>query len=256
MNKYTRWYKQLIANAQNRITEGYTERHHIHPRSLGGADTPDNLVELTAREHFVCHWLLTKMTAGEDRYKMLNALRMMRAEKEGQQRYNTAITSRVYESIKKEYAQLQSERFSGENNPMYGDKFYRSKEGKQKQKIAITGDNNGAKKEESRLKISQSKLGKKREAFSEEWRAKMAEKKKGENNPRYGATVSEETKEKMRAKALGRKQSEETVRKKAEAVRGSKREKKLCPHCGQMIAVNTYSRWHGPNCGQIKTPTR
>jgi len=248
MNKYTRWYNQIIANAQNRIAEGYTECHHIHPRSLGGADTADNLVNLTAREHFVCHWLLTKMTKGEDRYKMINALRMMRAEKEGQQRYTTAITSRVYETIKKEYAQLQSERFSGENNPMYGDKFYRSEEGKQRQKNAVTGDNNGAKKEEARQKISQSKLGKKREAFSEEWRAKMAEKKKGENNPRYGATVSEETKEKMRAKALGRKQSEETVRKKAEAVRGSKREKKLCPHCEEMIAVNTYSRWHGPNC--------
>jgi hypothetical protein len=252
MNKYTRWYNQIIANAQNRIAEGYTERHHIHPRSLGGADTADNLVNLTAREHFVCHWLLTKMTKGEDRYKMINALRMMRAEKEGQQRYTTAITSRVYETIKKEYAQLQSERFSGENNPMYGDKFYRSEEGKQRQKNAVTGDNNGAKKEEARQKISQSKLGKKREAFSEEWRAKMAEKKKGENNPRYGATVSEETKEKMRAKALGRKQSEETVRKKAEAVRGSKREKKLCPHCGEMIAVNTYSRWHGARCRHLK----
>lgn len=81
MNKYARWYNQIVKNAQTRVTEGYVERHHIQPRSLGGADTPDNLVELTAREHFVCHWLLTKMTTGEDRYKMLNALRMMRAEK-------------------------------------------------------------------------------------------------------------------------------------------------------------------------------
>jgi hypothetical protein len=243
MNKYTRWYNQIIANAQNRITEGYTERHHIQPRSLGGADTPDNLVNLTAREHFVCHWLLTKMTAGEDRYKMLNALRMMRAEKHGQQRYATAITSRVYESIKQEYARLQSERIRGEKNPMYG------RTHTEEAKRAIKEKNTGKKLTEDQVaRQVAAQTGRKRKPFSEEWRAKMAEKKKGENNPRYGATVSEETKEKMRAKALGRKQSEETVRKKAEAVRGSKREKKLCPHCEEMIAVNTYSRWHGPNC--------
>jgi hypothetical protein len=250
MNKYNRWYNQIVEQAQNRVVEGYTESHHIIPESLGGPDAPDNLVDLTAREHFICHWLLTKMTTGEDRYKMLNALRMMRAEKSGQKRYKTKITARVYENLKKEYAQLQSERFSGKNNPMYGDKFYRSEDGKQRQRAAVSGDNNGAKKEEARQKISNSKLGKKRDAFSEEWRANMAKKKQGENNPRYRVTVSSETKQKMREKALGRKQSEETIAKKVAATKGKTREKILCPHCEQMIAVNTYSRWHGDNCAK------
>jgi len=243
MNKYTRWYNQIIFNAQNRITEGYTERHHIQPRSLGGADTADNLVELTAREHFVCHWLLTKMTTGEDRYKMINALRMMRAEKEGQQRYNTAITSRVYETIKKEYAKLQSERFSGENNPMYG------RTHTEEAKRAIKEKNTGKKlTEEQVARQVAAQTGRKREPFSEEWRAKMSESKRGEKNNRYGIQVSEETKQKIREKAIGRKQSEETVRKKADAIRGKSKPKKLCPHCEEMIAVNTYSRWHGVNC--------
>jgi hypothetical protein len=247
MNKYTRWYNQIVANAQTRDTDGYTERHHIQPRSLGGADTPDNLVELTAREHFVCHWLLTKMTSGEDRHKMINALRMMRAEKHGQQRYATAITGRVYESIKQEYARLQSERIKGEKNPMYG------RTHTEEAKRAIREKNTGKRLTKTQVaRQVAAQTGRKRAPFSEEWRDKMAEKKKGENNPRYGVTVSKETKEKMRVKALGRKQSEETVRKKAEAVRGSKREKKLCPHCDQMIAVNTYSRWHGENCSQAR----
>ena len=64
----------------------------------------------------------------------------------------------------------------------------------------------------------------------------------------YGKKHAEETKEKMRTKAIGRKQSAETIKKKAEAIRGSKREKLLCPHCLQLIAVNTYPRWHGDNC--------
>jgi len=248
MNKYTKWYKQIINRAKGRVLEPPFERHHIKPRSLGGTDDRENIAFITPREHFICHWLLIKMTTGEEHYKMLNALRMMRAENSGQKRYQTKITSRVYESIKLEYAKLQSEKVRGANNPMYGDKFFRSEEGKQRQREAILGENNGAKQEEARQKITDSKLGKKRAPFTEEWRAKMAEKKKGENNPRFGAEVLESTRNKMRAKATGRKQSPETIAKKIAATRGKKREKLLCPHCQQMIAVNTYPRWHGDQC--------
>jgi hypothetical protein len=41
--------------------EGYYERHHILPRSLGGSDEDDNLIYLTGREHFMVHWLLYKI---------------------------------------------------------------------------------------------------------------------------------------------------------------------------------------------------
>jgi len=30
--------------------------------------------------------------------------------------------------------------------------------------------------------------------------------------------------------------------------RGLKREKKECPHCGKLVAVNVFPRWHGDNC--------
>jgi hypothetical protein len=221
MNKYEKWYNQITENAKHRTLDGYKERHHIIPRSLGGADTQDNLAELTAREHFICHWLLTKFTSGESKAKMILALLMMKTDAPYQQRYHTKITARVYENIREEVGRINSERNKGRVQPLHE---------KQNQIAAI--------------------IGRKRSPFSEEWKQKMSEAHKGEKNHRYGVAVSNETKAKMRAKALGRKQSEETIRKKAEAVRGSKREKKLCTHCDQLVAVNGYARWHGDRCRQ------
>lgn len=36
----------------------YYEEHHIKPKWLGGEDKRDNLVLLTAREHYLAHYLL------------------------------------------------------------------------------------------------------------------------------------------------------------------------------------------------------
>ena len=250
MNKYEKWYDQIVQSAKDRVLDGYYERHHILPRSLGGLDTSDNIVCLTAREHFICHWLLTKFTVGEARDKMIYALRMMRANKSGQ-RYSSKITARVYENLKEEYAKIHGMSFSGQNNPMYG--CTHTLEVIEKIRQANLGSQLT---EEQIEKIRMAKKGVKREPFSEEWKHKMSEVHKGEKNHRYGVKVSEATKSKMRDKALGRKQSEETIRKKADAIRGSKREKKLCPHCNQMISVNTYPRWHGDNCKHNNlTPT-
>jgi 5-methylcytosine-specific restriction endonuclease McrA len=54
-NKYTNWYNSIIDSARNRILEGYSENHHIIPKSLGGSNDKSNIVALTAREHFICH---------------------------------------------------------------------------------------------------------------------------------------------------------------------------------------------------------
>ncbi len=246
MNKYEKWYRQIIENA--RVSRDcYTESHHIIPRSLGGSDDKDNLVDLTAREHFISHWLLTKIyREGESHWKMMNALRIMKAENKNQQRYDTLITSRVYEKLKVEYSKLQSERTKGENNPMFGKKH--TSEFIERFRDAVTGEKNAMKRPEQKEKMRQLKLGKKRKPFSEEWISSLSEAHSGERNGMFGKSHSDNTKQKQREKALGKKQSEETKKKKADAVRGSKREKKLCSHCKQSVAVNGYARWHGDNC--------
>jgi hypothetical protein len=101
-NKYTRWYNNIISNAKLRKLSGYTETHHIIPVSLGGSNDSSNLVVLTAREHYICHVLLTKMTTGKARKSMTYALWMMtNASSEHQQRYRCA--SILYEMARKNF---------------------------------------------------------------------------------------------------------------------------------------------------------
>jgi len=77
-NKYTKWYNSIVFAAKHReeLLEE-TELHHVIPKSLGGSDDAENLVRLSIREHFVCHWLLTKMVTGNNFYKMGKALHKM-----------------------------------------------------------------------------------------------------------------------------------------------------------------------------------
>ncbi len=247
MNKYEKWYKNITDSAKHRITKNYTEKHHILPKSLGGSDSVTNLVYLTAREHFICHWLLTKIyTEGEEHWKMINAFRMMRAENPKQKRYTTKITARVYSNLKEEYSVLQSERYKGTGNGFYGKKH--SEEVKNRISEANKGDKNASKRPETKKKIAESKIGKKRDSFGNTWRLNLSKASSGENNGMYGKSHSDETKQKQRERAIGRKQSNETIQKKADAIRGMKREKKLCSHCEKLVAVNGYARWHGDNC--------
>lgn len=107
INKYQRWYNELIERARNRVIDGYVETHHIIPKSLGGTNDESNLVRLTAREHLIAHMLLTKMYTCQERYKMLNAA-MILATYEGNK-----INSRVYHAIRIAFAQEQSKARKG-----------------------------------------------------------------------------------------------------------------------------------------------
>ena len=134
-NKYTRWYYNIIQRAQTRTISGYTEKHHIIPRSLGGNDTSINVVKLTAREHFVCHLLLTKMLTGASQHKMIHAAWLLsNAASKNQQRYS--VTSRIYETLKKEKSRVLSMK-SGINSPSFGLK--RSQETRNLQSIKRKG---------------------------------------------------------------------------------------------------------------------
>jgi hypothetical protein len=77
MLKYQRWYDQIVERGRFRALDCYKERHHINPRSFGGTDDDQNLVDLTYREHFLVHWLLTKICVGRQKRLMVHALHSM-----------------------------------------------------------------------------------------------------------------------------------------------------------------------------------
>ena len=102
-NKYSRWYFSIIDKAIDRCWNKdnapcYIEGHHFIPRSLGGND--DTIVFLTAREHFICHVLLTKILISEDKAKMCLALyRLLNGNQK-----NYCKSSILYEKIKIEHS--------------------------------------------------------------------------------------------------------------------------------------------------------
>lgn len=77
---------------------------------MGGLDDKENLVSLTAREHFICHRLLVQIYPNNNKLKFaLWAMCNMKSKR--QSRY--VPSSRVYESIKIEVIKLISEKKRG-----------------------------------------------------------------------------------------------------------------------------------------------
>lgn len=107
---YEKIYNQIVERAKNRVLDCYTESHHIIPRCMGGGDEKENLVNLTAREHFICHRLLVQIHPDNNKLKFaLWAMCNMKSKR--QSRY--VPSSRIYESIKIEVIKLISEKKKG-----------------------------------------------------------------------------------------------------------------------------------------------
>lgn len=165
-NKYFFWYNNLVNTRKNLIREEYTESHHIIPRSLGGSNNKDNLVKLTAREHFIAHLLLVFCTEGLNHKKMLKAFTMMSTNSVNQHRIR--FTSRLYSKLKHQADLARKE--------------YRHAE-------------------EAKSKIREFQTGRPKTPFSEEHLRKMSESRKGKepwNKGRRGDKASQVTKDKMK----------------------------------------------------------
>jgi hypothetical protein len=140
----------------------YFEGHHIIPKCKGGTGTStrpknnSNIVLLTAREHFLAHWLLWriygdrqmslafhKMLSTTDKTKRITSSRGYEEAKEsfritnlGNQ-YGKGKIKIISNEQKKRHSELMKGRYTGEKNPFYGkthtneskDKIKKSREG-------------------------------------------------------------------------------------------------------------------------------
>ena len=115
-SKYTKWYYELIDKSQGQLLDGYKEIHHIIPRSIGGTDKKNNLVALTARQHFIAHLLLSKMRSDPVHKKSMSFAIWNMVNRDSGKRTN----SYQYDRLRSNHAKFLSGTLSGEGNPMYG----------------------------------------------------------------------------------------------------------------------------------------
>lgn len=206
---YSKVYFSTIEKAKNRGWKKARgrERHHIIPQSLGGSNDKDNLVYLSCREHFLCHWILLKITEGENQHKMRYALMGMRAENEHQERYHTALTARVYEKYRIEHAEYHSKLMKSKNLVPWNkggvqitdehrknliiaakNRSKPSAESIAKRVATVTGSKRS---EETKLKMSLAAMGKPKGPMSEEQKLKRSVKQKGVSKVKtHGANVA------------------------------------------------------------------
>jgi len=172
---YQRIYDQIIERAkkENRKKEEgfYYERHHIVPKCLGGNNTKDNLVLLTAKEHYIVHRLLVEMQVlgSKEYYQMLNAFSFFAANSKNHKRV------------------------------IISGKFY------QKVKIILSEKRKGIPRlEETKAKIRKTKAENPR-SLTEEEKLNSSRRMTGEGNSMYGKTHTEEVKKYLRELKLGKK---------------------------------------------------
>ena len=102
---YLNRYKSLLLQYSD--NSGYTEIHHVCPKSLGGSDDPDNLIAIPSRIHFLAHWMLWKAYDTDELSYAFWA--MCHQKKKGQEHRYTKINSKTYAILKERRSAIISQ---------------------------------------------------------------------------------------------------------------------------------------------------
>jgi hypothetical protein len=110
---YKEHYKRLIKTRLNRKIEPskYYEKHHIVPKCWGGNDKHENIIHLTAREHYIAHWLLYRMRPNSIGISFAFWKMTFPGSKFVTRDYK--ISSRAYSEAKEAMSNAQRERMTG-----------------------------------------------------------------------------------------------------------------------------------------------
>lgn len=123
---YLKIYNQIIEKYKKlNLKKGkgiYLECHHILPRCMNGNNNKENLVNLPAREHFICHLLLPRIYKDTKyKYSLWNAAN--RFIYGNDMKNKIKITSYQYKIIRDNYSKFCKIQYKGEGNPNYGNKW-------------------------------------------------------------------------------------------------------------------------------------
>lgn len=197
---YKRIYNELISNRKQNLVEGYGESHHIIPKCLNGTDEKENIVKLTAREHFIAHALLCKIYPKEN--KLLFAFNCMYngwGKKQNLKR-DYKINSKLYEMLRKRLANLISEQNKGRKlTEVQKQKLSQSlKEtyasGKYKPTARYGKDNGMYGKERPQYVRDAVAKANKERIWSEESKQKLSKSVSGSNNKWFGKHITKDMK--------------------------------------------------------------
>lgn len=242
---YLGTYNALIVKAKLRYNiTGYTEIHHIIPKSFGGGNSDDNLVKLTGREHFIAHRLLAKIYPNSG---MAHAVFRMACANNG--KYGV-INSRTYEYLRKQHAiQVSTDT---EANKKKGD-FWRGKKQseahKQKRTEARKNNGNPWTSQETSRKMSSALVGRKYGPRKITDALIDGHAKGVETRKQNGSYIrSKESIEQGATKQRGVPKNTVFSEERLKALSEEKSKKTVCPHCGKEGAVMVMKRWHFNKC--------
>jgi hypothetical protein len=130
--EYLKIYNKIIELAKFRNLSGYTEKHHIIPKCLGGSNKRENIVSLTPKEHYICHKLLCEIYPTDNKLKYA-FWRMCNVTNNEFQDRNYKVSSNVYSRIKNEISLITSKRtknYSVEMRKLIGEKVSKKLKGR------------------------------------------------------------------------------------------------------------------------------
>lgn len=150
---YGKIYNEIIERRKKEFFKGYGENHHIIPKCMGGTNKKENIVRLTAREHFICHYLLTKIYPEHKGLKWAFKCMVSTPKASDEERY---INSRLFESLK---GQLKHSEETKQKISIANKNKKVSEETRKKQSIAQKGKKM-SKKSIQKMKDTKNKIDK------------------------------------------------------------------------------------------------
>lgn len=112
---YKKIYHDLIITRKTldrtKSDQVYYEWHHIIPRCIGGTNSKNNLILLTAREHYLAHWLLHRIRPHST--KLSHAFWMMNFYNKKSKEKKYSISARAYSESKEAMAKANAKLNTG-----------------------------------------------------------------------------------------------------------------------------------------------